>query len=1031
MPHPTPTSYQHLKSYFLTLKNKLVFALLGFIAVWCTLLLVLYTLQKQSILDGLAAQGNVEMNSFVSVLRLGVYRSIREANTIAEEIQSCRDDASGDWEISAVEQLLKRHGEENSDYYMLRLLDSAGKELARVELSEDGGYQVIPSEQLEDKSHRYYYQIASSLKPGNLYLSDIDFHIGQEDTQFATRPTVRIAIPLGDQDSLKGLLVLNTDIAQTVSVIGRSGLEILTGKGLRIFLDDKDRSEQLAQTGSEAFSEQYLERWADIRDGVKLIPDLDGGDGFMVPREFSIRPEDLFSSVDKIGNIRSDLSFYLLNRIDEAVVHRSLGSLALRLIGLWVAISVLALMIYVWIMLIRKQERKVNEQLQNQSEFLNTLLAEVPIPIFYRNTEGSVWRTNPAFRANFCGRETSDLESCDLCAENRPGFCRVVFDRSSAFLEDESRHLEQEFVFDDGEKHHEFTLHCAKYFDNHGRVSGMIGGLVDISRFKEQTKQLEEARQEAVKANKAKGAFLATMSHEIRTPLNGIIGMTGLMADTNLSENQTDYIDTIKASGETLLNLINDILDFSKIEADRIDLEVIPFNIETVICEVLDLLSRQTNFEEMELVYRIAPNVKTDVQGDMMRVKQVLLNLVGNAVKFSHKGSVIVEVENIPENEEIIRISVIDTGIGIHPNRLDSLFEPFVQEDSSTTRRFGGTGLGLTICKRLVNAMGGEITVTSEVDKGSVFSFTLPVGKKISLVQPDNSQSRILSHLSALVVDDNPISLRILKEMLEGWHMEVYGFSDPIKAFQWLKSGNHCDVIISDHLVQSVDGETFGKKSWEYLRHANLQTPILLLSAEDDFDPEIFSKHIAKPMRREHILNTLVEVMSRQSKGIPRMVTTRNISRGDFATQYPLKILVAEDNKVNQRVVNLILKKMGYEADFVENGYQAFKEYEKATENKAYDVVLMDIQMPILDGIQAGRKIREMERENECCIIALTANVLEETREDAMASGFNDYLCKPVKVETLRNSLEKAWIYLNRMSPERKENAKKAFFTAS
>ena len=372
----------------------------------------------------------------------------------------------------------------------------------------------------------------------------------------------------------------------------------------------------------------------------------------------------------------------------------------------------------------------------DQKQFLDSLLEAIPFPIFYTNLDGSNTGSNGRLKTLWCDRFPERPEICNLCASVEIPFCKKVWEGTRSIFEGDSRQAIHEFQHNKGEEQKQYLLHTAKYEDRNEEVAGAIGVIVDISHFKEHEKRLAEAKTHADRANNAKSAFLATMSHEIRTPLNGIIGMTGLMVDTPMDESQLEYVETIRASGETLLNLINDILDFSKIEADRIELENIPLNVENLVCEILDMLSKQAHLEDVDLAYRVDPDVKTEIYGDPVRLKQVLVNLVSNAVKFTEKGSIIVSIEKDPLAKNRIGISVADTGIGIHPNRVQVLFDPFVQEDSSTTRRFGGSGLGLAISKRLVAAMGGELTVQSEVGKGSVFRFSLPIGTAIERYLP-------------------------------------------------------------------------------------------------------------------------------------------------------------------------------------------------------------------------------------------------------------------------------------------------------
>jgi PAS domain S-box-containing protein len=669
-------------------------------------------------------------------------------------------------------------------------------------------------------------------------------------------------------------------------------------------------------------------------------------------------------------------------------------------------------MIYSWVETARQKEHLERSERKFRKIFDNSIQG-----IYQSTLEGRFITVNRAMAA-MCGYDSPDQmmsEVTDPATQlyTKPG-ARAAFIRQLT-ENGELREAETRYRRRDGSL---FDV-CINANLAHDALTNeaYIEGIIEDITEKKRSAALRLAKEAAEAASEAKSEFLANMSHEIRTPMNGIIGMTGLLLGTRLSAEQREYADTVRISADSLLAIINDILDYSKIEAGKLDLELIDFDLWVALEEVNDLLALKAHKKGLEYLAAIDSQVPTQITGDPGRLRQILINLAGNAVKFTHEGEIEirVSVEAETDSDVTLRFGVRDTGIGITPDQKSRLFESFSQADTSTTRKYGGTGLGLTISKKLTAMMGGRIHVDSTPGRGSEFWFTAVFGK-----QPQGNAKPItipedIRGKHILIVDDNATNRHILRDLLTTWgcrHGEVAGGQEALEALNAaVEHDTPFDIAILDMQMPKMDGAMLGRRIKETPAIADT-IMVMMTSMGDRGDAkrltEIgFAAYLTKPVKPSQLfdcLGTVAGIPKEEGARVPAPIVTRHSLAEDKKRRF--RVLLAEDNVVNQKVAAILLEKLGYHADIVCNG----KEAVKAMKRSNYHIVLMDCQMPELDGYGATAEIRSATSRginHRVPIIALTAHAMKGDREKCIAAGMDDYLTKPINPQALADVLEK------------------------
>jgi two-component system sensor histidine kinase/response regulator len=675
------------------------------------------------------------------------------------------------------------------------------------------------------------------------------------------------------------------------------------------------------------------------------------------------------------------------------------------------------------------QRRDNGEKLRDGESLFLSLVQSIPACFLRKDRDGKIVFVNDHFAALFgktaediVGKTVADLYPEEFAKDAREEDERVM--QTGQVIED---------VFDDvvEGKVHYYASRKGPVRDEQGNVIGIQTIFWDITeqRIAEnallaEREQLKAAKEAADHANRAKSDFLANMSHEIRTPMNAIIGMTDLLLETQLTQTQLEYLRMVHDSGEALLTLINDILDFSKIEAGKLELETTTFDIRESLGDSMKGLGFRAHCKGLELAIRIDSRIPKYLIGDPGRIRQIVINLVGNAIKFTENGEVVLEIERIAATHDTatLRFSVIDTGIGIAIDHCSKIFKEFEQADASTTRKFGGTGLGLAICSRLVQMMGGTIWVESKLGVGSKFQFELPL--EIDRSQSESKKDSVdVQGVRVLIVDDNATNRRILKDMLTNWGMQPVTSSGGAHAVQALVDANEEEdafqLLISDVNMPEMDGIMLAKAVVDESLLDPNRVIMLTSGARPDDSSNLRSfgvtYHLIKPAKQSEVYNAIVASLNAAGTSSLPNEPADDAQVQTSAQPLELQILLAEDNIVNQRLAIGILEKLGHRVTIANNGVEALK----AIEQQSFDLVLMDLQMPEMDGLAATRELRRREEigGRRTPVVAMTAHAMKGDREKCLAAGMDDYLCKPIRLRDVSAKLSALFADQDRQLP--------------
>jgi len=916
--------------------------------------------------------------------------------------------------------------EVNPDFDQIRLLDARGMEILRIN-RQGNKSTLVPEKDLQDKSDRYYYQDAAKLLPGEIYASPLDLNVEKGAIETPYKPMLRVAAPLRDtQGRLRGVLVLNYLGAAIFDLLEREAdnsakLMLLNSAGYWLYGGgDKDWAFMFKDRRNDSFANAEPEIWRAMAaspsgqimtpqglyafDVLEFSPDALPGSA-----RFPARTPQAFRQRWKI------VSFIPARVIFEARWQSwpSYAAGALMILG----VTALGCALYVS----RESDRlRASRIIRENQERFRSLVETSPDIIWEMNRDGVFTYVSPRSKSilgyapdELTGAPLTKIMSEDLALEameritggDPPDGARP----QANILQ--CRHADGSLV--------ELEVRGVPAFDANGTLLGRRGAARDVTQDRKNQRILEQTRQEAFEANKAKSEFLARMSHEIRTPLNAIVGMTHLAMRTRLDFKQRDYLAKIKTSSDSLLGIINDILDFSKIEAGRLTIEKVPFNLESMFGNVVDMSSLQAEEQNLEFLVSIGRDVPLGLVGDPLRLGQVLINLVGNAIKFTEQGEVILKaaLEEKTPDQARIHFSVRDTGIGMDGEQISRLFQPFSQADGSISRRFGGTGLGLSICQRLVKLMGGDLSLRSQPGQGSEFSFSLPFSLACELPVPAfQAETSATAGTPVLVIDDNASSRQILGDALISMRFVPKCAASAEEGLRILKDepGRYKAVLL-DWRMPGMNGAQCAARIKALDQPEKPAIIIVTAYGQREVRKELENVGVdallLKPIPRSALYNALAECLGfAEAKTDAQPDPDEERMSGLFKG---LRVLLVEDNVINQQVARELLESFGLETSIAGSGERALELLEK----QRFAAVFMDLRMPGMGGLEASRRIREKSGLDKMPIIAMTAHAMRQDHLKTAAAGMNDHVNKPIDPALLLDVL-KRWLPWSPSGPD-------------
>ncbi|BAY51369.1 two-component hybrid sensor & regulator [Thermostichus vulcanus NIES-2134] len=1017
------------------------FPLLSFIqlflpttAVIAALLTPLYVGQRQALLKDfrVGQEGKLEQ------IQLTLANNIDDAVTDPKGLGSVHlwheliDSPSQGELAEEVQELVDQWHRLKEHYDQLYVLDTRG----RIRFQWTSTPQSDPPSTV--KAINSYWPILRELTPDQVFVSPLE--VTATESSGLPFPVLYIGVPLYHQSAPKGVLVVRYQLNHLFNnLLSRCNIQMgwcLVADDQGYWLLGEDIREQWGFDFPErrqfTVRHQYPLLWQQMQHQSR--GGLFGPDGLFVFQSFSLLQENWISAERGAHSSRrqSNVRWWLIGFLPSSALEQYLDHLNRDFLVSFTALCILAAVAVLLITRDRQRKRSLQKLLETSNARFRSVSEMAPVGIFTLDAQGQPTFLNQRLLQLL---QVHNLEEAQqqwierLHPEDRD---RVLKAWAACQQKRVPFHERFRIVHNDSSSH--WINARIIPLQESSATDSFVGTWEDISQMMQQQELLEVARQAAEEASRAKSEFLATMSHEIRTPMNAIIGLTGLLLDTPLNPQQQEFVNTIRLSGDALLGVINDILDFSKIESGKLELESYPFNLRTCVEEVLDLLASRAAEREVELAAHIDSGVPCAVIGDMGRLRQVLVNLIGNAIKFTQKGNVTLYVkakpmpmsqyEFMPSYYSYL-FAIQDTGIGISAAGMNRLFKPFSQVDASTTRQYGGTGLGLVICQRLVERMGGQIWVESKktgeslvvggtplavyesipiAESGSVFYFTVRFLLNPNPAPEPTDDTCYLENRRVLIVEDNATNRQILALQIKKWKMQPLVAESGASALALLQQQGWVDLAILDLQMPEMDGVTLARQ----IRAAYGELPLILLTSLGntltESEKALFSSLISKPVKQSTLYNALNSLFCEKQKGASPKPAAAPSFEHLKAELPPLRILVAEDNKVNQMVALRILEKLGYRGDIAANGLEVLD----AVQRQPYDVILMDMQMPEMDGITATREVTQLFqglKKPRPRIIAMTANAMESDRQLCLDAGMDDYVSKPIRLEELVRAL--------------------------